>query len=217
MDTLVGHSLDILEEAFREWDPIAVACSFGKDSIVVLDLARRINPDIQVFSIVTRYKPTVTLAFKEYVSSLWDLNLMTYQSVEALPDELYLTKPGKCCLLLKVIPTKDAIEELKLAAWITGLRVDEGETRHNFKEVEEYECGLVKINPILNWTEVDVWKYTALRGLPVNPLYGQGYRSLGCAPCSLPYTKTERGGRWKGTSKEGGECGIHTMMFTRME
>lgn len=215
MDTLVRHSLEILEEAINKWSPIAVACSFGKDSIVVLDLARRLNPDIQVFCIVTRYKPQITMSFKRYVSSLWDLNIKTYRSIVLLPFEIYKTKPGKCCVELKVIPTRDAIEELKLAAWITGLRVDEGETRHNFKEVEEYECGLAKVNPILNWTEVDVWKYTALRGLPVNPLYGQGYRSLGCAPCSLPYTKTERGGRWKGTNKEGGECGIHTMMYTR--
>ena len=80
MDTLTRHSLDILGGALDGWDPIAVACSFGKDSIVVLDLVRRIDPDVQVFSIVTRYKPQVTLAFKAYVSSLWNLKIKTYSS-----------------------------------------------------------------------------------------------------------------------------------------
>ncbi len=71
----------------------------------------------------------------------------------------------------------------------------------------------MKINPILDWSEVDIWRYTAIFGIPVNPAYRNGYRSLGCAPCTYlgKDSDTERAGRWHGTNKCGGECGIHTM------
>ena len=75
----------------------------------------------------------------------------------------------------------------------------------------ERDAGLVKLNPILIWHEREVWQYLALYRVPVNPLYAQGYRSLGCAPCSkIANGPNERAGRWIGTSKCGGECGIHT-------
>jgi len=72
---------------------------------------------------------------------------------------------------------------------------------------------ITKVNPILDWYEVDIWKYMAIHEIPVHPWYAMGYRSLGCAPCThlVDDDETERAGRWLGTSKCGGECGIHTM------
>ena len=78
-------------------------------------------------------------------------------------------------------------------------------------EVEVAESGLVKVDPILLWHEREVWQYLALHAVPVNPLYGEGYRSLGCQPCTEITTGAdERSGRWAKTRKVGGECGIHT-------
>ena len=216
MDDKVKLSLRILETAIDNFPKIAVACSYGKDSIVLVDLCRRIKPDIQVFSVITRFKPPETVLLKKYVDDLWDLNVKTYRNDEPIPENLHKTDPDLCCELLKVQPTRQAIEELKLNAWIAGLRKDEGKTRHNYDYFETYDCGLVKVNPILDWSESDIWRYTAVRALPVNPLYEQGYRSLGCACCSAPNTDEERGGRWVGTSKSGGECGIHTVMYKRV-
>jgi phosphoadenosine phosphosulfate reductase len=77
--------------------------------------------------------------------------------------------------------------------------------------VEELDKGLIKLNPILIWYEREIWQYLALNNVPVNPLYNEGYRSLGCAPCTkIAQGVDERAGRWIGTSKCGGECGIHT-------
>ena len=126
-------------------------------------------------------------------------------------ERLYETDPDRCCDILKVKPTRQAIEQLGVDCWVTGLRCTEGRTRTDFREVEERDQGLIKLNPILIWHERDIWQYLALRQVPVNPLYTEGYRSLGCAPCSkITSGGDERAGRWIGTSKCGGECGIHT-------
>ncbi len=104
-----------------------------------------------------------------------------------------------------------AIEEMGVSCWVTGLRCTEGRTRTDYLELEERDEGLLKLNPILPWHEREVWQYIALDQVPVNPLYGEGYRSLGCEPCTHITTgANERDGRWIGTSKCGGECGIHT-------
>ncbi|MDP2980605.1 MAG: phosphoadenosine phosphosulfate reductase family protein, partial [Candidatus Omnitrophota bacterium] len=128
-----------------------------------------------------------------------------------IPDRLYETNPDKCCDILKVEPVKRAVEDMKVTCWVTGLRCTEGRTRADFKEIEERDIGLIKLNPILIWKEREVWQYLALNGVKVNPLYAEGYRSLGCAPCTkITNEEDERAGRWIGTSKCGGECGIHT-------
>jgi phosphoadenosine phosphosulfate reductase len=100
---------------------------------------------------------------------------------------------------------------MNVQCWVTGLRCTEGRTRTDFKEVEERDKGLIKLNPILIWKEREVWQYLALYQVPVNSLYKEGYRSLGCEPCTrISSGEDERAGRWIGTSKCGGECGIHT-------
>jgi phosphoadenosine phosphosulfate reductase len=121
--------------------------------------------------------------------------------------KIYEVDPDECCRLLKVEPTKVAVSSLD--AWITGLRCTEGRTRVDYQEVEE-KGGLIKINPILTFTEAEIWRYMSTRGIEPHPWYGKGYRSLGCAPCSGPGGELERDCRWRNTSKCGGECGIHT-------
>ena len=134
-----------------------------------------------------------------------------FKNDEVIPDKLYQTEPDRCCYILKVLPVRRAIEEMEVKCWVTGLRCTEGRTRIDFKEVEERDKGLIKLNPILIWKEREIWQYLALNGIKVNPLYAQGYRSLGCAPCTKITTgEDERAGRWINTSKCGGECGIHT-------
>ncbi|NQV04627.1 MAG: phosphoadenosine phosphosulfate reductase family protein, partial [Candidatus Omnitrophica bacterium] len=134
-----------------------------------------------------------------------------YKNDEKIQDRLYETDPDRCCDILKVEPVKRAVEEMGVTCWVTGLRCTEGRTRTDFKEVEERDKDLVKLNPILIWKEREVWQYLALYEVKVNPLYGEGYRSLGCEPCTkITNDDNERAGRWIGTSKCGGECGIHT-------
>jgi phosphoadenosine phosphosulfate reductase len=207
----VDRSLALIQQAWEEYgDALVVANSLGKDSVAVWHLAKRVSAAIRGFIVTTRFKPPETKAFmRQQVAAYPELRV--YSSDAAIPPRLYETDPDRCCDLLKVEPTRRAIEEMGVSCWVTGLRCTEGRTRVDFREVEQRDEGLVKLNPILIWQEREVWQYLALHQVPVNPLYAEGYRSLGCAPCTrITSDPNERAGRWIGTSKCGGECGIHT-------
>ena len=207
----VERSLALIKEAYEKYgDGLVVANSLGKDSVAVWDLAKKVSPKIRGFIVTTRFKPQETIKFMQETVRCYP-EIKIYKSDIEIPDKLYATNPDRCCDLLKVGPTRQAIEEMKVKCWVTGLRCTEGRTRTDFKEVEERDAGLVKLNPLLIWKEREVWQYLALNAVKVNPLYGEGYRSLGCAPCTrITNEEDERAGRWIGTSKCGGECGIHT-------
>ncbi|MFQ6618932.1 MAG: phosphoadenosine phosphosulfate reductase family protein [Fidelibacterota bacterium] len=237
MESKIEHSKELIEYAVNTYNRIAVACSFGKDSMVTVHLAREVDPEIKIFSVMTMYKPGETFEYLKLMNKKMDLNVTVYMVSqwvpEALQDEdlkvillppdnfyrtarkiemktgkpVYKADPDQCCRLLKVEPIRLAVSGLD--AWICGLRNTEGMSRKDFQEVED-KGGLIKINPILTFTEADVWRYMATRGILPHPLYAKGYRSLGCEPCSHPGGKFEREGRWKNTSKCGGECGIHS-------
>ncbi|MBI4295896.1 MAG: phosphoadenosine phosphosulfate reductase family protein [Chloroflexi bacterium] len=237
MEEKVQHAKDLISEAVKTYPRIGVACSFGKDSMVTVHIARQSKPDIKVFSVMTQFKPPETLEYLRKMNDQWNLNITVYLVADSVPEilkspnitvrllpaaefnqkaaeveektgkKIYKADPDECCRMLKVDPTKVAVANLD--AWITGLRNTEGRTRVDYQEVEE-KGGLIKINPILTFTETDVWRYMALNGIEPHPWYGKGYRSLGCAPCSHPGGVMERDGRWQDTSKCGGECGIHT-------
>lgn len=212
----VDRSLQLIDEAYQKYgDTLVVANSLGKDSVVVWDLAKRVSARIRGFIVTTRFKPVETVAFmNEEVAKYPELKI--YKNDINIPDKLYATDPDKCCDLLKVSPVKKAIEEMGVCCWVTGLRCTEGRTRTDYKEVEERDKGLIKLNPILIWKEREVWQYLAVYGVRVNPLYARGYRSLGCEPCTkITSDDNERSGRWIGTSKCGGECGIHTRPLKR--
>ena len=207
----VERSLKLIEDAYERYgDRLVVANSLGKDSSVVWDLAKRVSPDIKGFIVTTRYKPKETVAFMHKMVAIYP-ELRVFSNDESIPHELYKLEPDACCDLLKVKPLRRAIREMQAECWVSGLRCTEGRTRTDFQEIEERVAGLIKLNPILIWYEREIWQYLALHNVPVNPLYLQGYRSLGCAPCtSISTGADERAGRWIGTSKCGGECGIHT-------
>lgn len=207
----VERSLRLIEEAYKKFgDFTVVANSLGKDSMATWDLVKKVNPKMRGFIITTRFKPRETIEFmNEIVKDYPELKI--YKNDMTIPDNLCKSDPDKCCELLKVIPTRWALEELKTECWITGLRCTEGLTREDFREIEERDKGLVKLNPILIWKEREVWQYLAINKVKTNALYAKGYRSLGCYPCThITSDDDERSGRWLGTVKRGGECGIHT-------
>lgn len=207
----VDRSLWLIREAYEEYGSrLVVANSLGKDSCAVWHLAKRVSPDIMGFIVTTRFKPEETREFMRQMVG-WYPELRVFSNDVEIPERLYETDPDRCCEILKVEPTRRAIREMNVACWVTGLRCTEGRTRTDFQEVEERDKGLIKLNPLLIWYEREVWQYLALNRVPVNPWYAKGYRSLGCAPCTrITNSPDERAGRWTGTSKCGGECGIHT-------
>jgi phosphoadenosine phosphosulfate reductase len=207
----IDRSLNLIAEAHKgHGDGLVVANSLGKDSVLVWHLAKRVNENIRGFIVTTRFKPKATVEFmKETVSKYPELEI--FKNDDPIEEGLHETDPDKCCYQLKVLPTREAIEKMQVSCWVTGLRCTEGRTRTDFREIEERDKGLIKLNPILIWKEREVWQYLALYGVKVNPLYAEGYRSLGCETWSeITMDDNERAGRWRGTSKCGGECGIHT-------
>ena len=238
----VEHAKSLVKDAASKYKRIAVACSFGKDSMVAVHLARSVEPKMPVFSVMTIYKPEETLEYLVNMNNEMNLDATVYMVADEIPKifknnnintvllqtqdfqryssavrdktgkNIYEVNPDECCRLLKVEPTKEAVKDLD--AWITGLRKTEGQIREDYQEVEA-KGGLVKINPLLQFTELDIWRYLAMNSIKVNPLYKKGYRSLGCEPCSIIVSdkEPERAGRWQGTSKCGGECGIHTRIL----
>jgi phosphoadenosine phosphosulfate reductase len=204
---------DLLKEAVDNYPNIALACSFGKDSTVVLHMVRQIKPDIRVFYINTGKEFPETLEFLERMRNEWNLNLEIYDAngrAENLPEDLYLTDPGMCCGIRKIEPTKEALKGAD--AWITGLRASETKERIDLKQIEEQNAPgfpKIKINPLAHWTEEQVWDYIKKNNIPYHPLYDKGYRSIGCKPCTIAckWGVYERAGRWAGTDKK--ECGMH--------
>ena len=191
--------------AERLGDGLVLASSF-QDSVLI-DLAVQVKPDIEVIFLDTQYHFPETLAYVETVRERYDLNLhVTKPSIE--PDDRWLDDPDGCCGARKVVPMAKALAGKR--GWMTGLRRDEAPTRAAAPIVTwDVSRGLVKVNPIAPWTELDVSQYARDRGLPEHPLRDQGYASIGCWPCTRPVEEGEheRSGRWAGSDKL--ECGLH--------
>ncbi len=209
----IALSKTLIKAALKEFPNVRLACSFGKDSMVVLHLALQIKPDIDVFFVNTPMKPEETKIYGLEITALWNLNLELVESDRKMNfhlANLWQTNPDLCCEIFKVEPTKKAL--VGVDCWITGLRNTEGKTRADYHVIEEGD-NITKLNPILSWTEREIWQYLASHNIPVHPWYKKGMRSLGCEPCTVivDEKESERDGRWKGTCKAAGECGIHTM------
>jgi phosphoadenosine phosphosulfate reductase len=208
---------EILRWACSQYHCLCVAASFGKDSVTLLHMLRDIRPDVDVVYLNTGYDFPETVDFIRRLERDWNLHLLEFTpriSVEeqerTLGPDLFQTDPDRCCGIRKVEPMARALSNYN--AWITGLRRDETEHRKGIRVVE-IQNDTVKINPLAAWTAEDIWHYIRSNKVPYNPLYDRGYVSLGCRPCTLAGTwgRFERAGRWTGTSKAGGECGIHVM------
>ena len=193
---------EILAWAVAEFFPeITVACSM-QDAVVV-DLAWRIEPRIEVFFLETGFHFPETLETAERVRQRYSLPVI---GLTPEPGAAVYSKDGieACCRDRKVLPMEHHLAGKR--AWVTGLRRAESPSRANARAVEwDTSRGLVKVNPIVAWSDDDVERYCNEHDVVRNPLRDRGYASIGCWPCTLPGEGRE--GRWASTSKL--ECGIH--------
>ncbi|HVX19361.1 MAG TPA: phosphoadenylyl-sulfate reductase [Acidimicrobiales bacterium] len=173
---------------------------------VLIDLATRIDPAIEVVFIDTGYHFPETLETVELVRRRYGLNLKM-MTVARHDEPLWEKDPEGCCSAVKVGQLDRALAG-KLA-WLSGLRRIEAPSRASAPIIARDIRGLVKINPLANWSDDDVAGYIAEHDVPVNPLVHQGYPSIGCQPCTTPVAPGEdpRAGRWRGQDKT--ECGLH--------
>jgi phosphoadenosine phosphosulfate reductase len=173
---------------------------------VLIDLAVKVDPGIEVVFIDTGYHFPETLETVERVRRRYGLNLRL-MTVPHHDEELWKLDPENCCSAIKVGQLDRALAGK--AAWMSGLRRDESPTRSNAPIVVRDLRGLVKVNPLATWTDDDVAGYVDDHEVIYNPLLDRGYLSIGCQPCTLPVADGDdpRSGRWVGTSRK--ECGLH--------
>ena len=170
---------------------------------VLIDLAVKVDPSIEVVFIDTGHHFPETLETLERVRRHYGLNL---RIVTVGPEPAPLGAEG-CCSATKVAQLDRAL--VGRDAWLSGLRRSEAVTRADAPIVGLDRRGVVKVNPLATWTDDDVAGYIAEHGVPVNPLLSQGYLSVGCRPCTFPVSAGDdpRSGRWAGTDRT--ECGLH--------
>jgi len=183
-----------------------LSLSASMNDAVLIDLATKVHPAIEVVFIDTGYHFPETLDTLETVRRRYGLNLRM-MSVPHFAEEHWKVDPENCCSAIKVGQLDRALAGK--AAWMSGLRRVEAASRTATPVVARDLRGLVKVNPIVTWSDEDVAGYIADHDVPVNPLLDRGYTSIGCMPCTQPATDPDdpRSGRWAGRSKT--ECGLH--------
>ncbi len=212
----------ILQEALRHHpEGLRLACSLGLEDMALLHLIRQSNLPIGAFVLDTgrlhpetydllalaqdRYAPLHVffpdaLAVETYVNA---------EGLDAFRRSLELRKA--CCAIRKVEPLKRALGGA--SGWITGLRRDQSPTRSTAAafELDWAHGGILKVNPLIDWTLDNTWTYLKAHDVPVNPLHHAGFPSIGCAPCTRAIAPGEdpRAGRWWWEAPEHKECGLH--------
>ena len=194
-------------------DTLCVTSSMA--DAVVIDLASKVKPGIDVVFLDTGYHFAETIGTRDAVASMYPINLINVTPTRTVAEQdrelgprLHGRNPDLCCLLRKVRPLDEALAPY--AAWISGVRRGETASRTATRVVEwDRKREKVKVNPIAAWTDDDVQGYIAEHNILVNPLVYDGYPSIGCAPCTHRVHDGDdpRSGRWAGTGKT--ECGIH--------
>jgi len=215
---------EILTWALKNFHPkIALSCSFGApEGLVLLDMMHRIDPESRVFVLDTGRLPQATHDLIDRVRERYDkrVEVLVPESaaVSAMVGEhgmnLFYDSVEKrqlCCGVRKVKPLKSYLAELD--AWVTGLRRDQNPTRSETPKIQldHTHGGMVKLNPIADWTREQVLDYVRAHNVPINRLHAQNYPSVGCEPCTRAVRAGEdaRAGRWWWETAGNRECGIH--------
>lgn len=196
-------------------EEIALACSFGAEDVALAAMIAQIQPGARLFYLDTDLLFPQTYALIERIRGRYHLAVERISPLLSLEEQaeqhgegLWARNPDGCCKIRKVEPLTRTLSGLK--AWITGIRREQSPTRAGARPVEwDEKFGLVKINPLVAWTERELWAYIRTHEVPYNELHDQGYPSIGCTHCTRPVGAGEdpRAGRWSGFAKT--ECGLH--------
>jgi len=206
----------------KHHDKVALASSFGAEDVVLIDMLVKINPSARVFTLDTGRLPQETYDVMDKIKEKYKINIEVYfpntESVQKMVNEFGFNLFYKsielrqlCCKVRKIEPLNRALENLN--AWISGLRREQSVTRTEIKkiEIDQAHNSILKINPLTDWPEKQVWDYIKENNVPYNKLHKQNYPSIGCAPCTRAIKPGEdiRAGRWWWESPEKKECGLH--------
>lgn len=194
---------------------VAISSAFGAEGMVLIDMASRVRKDFRLFTIDTEFLFPETYNLMDRIEEKYGIAIEKEFS-QLSPEEqerthgaaLWSRDPDQCCNLRKVEPLRRKLSELE--AWITSIRHDQTAARASARKIQwDEKFGLVKVNPIVNWTSKQVWRYIHDHDVPYNALHDQDYPSIGCTHCTRAVMPGEdpRNGRWPGFAKT--ECGLH--------
>ena len=205
-----------IDEALAAGGDACVTSSFQAEGVALVHMLVSRRPRIPVVFLDTGYHFKETMEYRDRIAAGWNLNLKSLTPALSVPEQesqfgiLHQTQPDLCCRMRKVEPLFAELENYD--TWFTGLRREQSKSRANLLINDAFSLPtgkrLRKISPLADWSTQSVWDYLREHGIPVLPLYDEGYSSIGCAPCtSLPLDPEDlRSGRWSGRKLE---CGIH--------
>jgi phosphoadenosine phosphosulfate reductase len=208
----------VLAWAFKSFgNRVAISSAFGVEGMALMHMASRVRKDFRVFTVDTEFLFPETYNLIETIEQRYGITveraypLLSPEVQERLHGSaLWARNPDQCCSLRKIEPLQRKLRELD--AWITSIRRDQTPARSAAQKIEwDSRFGLVKINPIADWSSKQVWRYINENDVPYNPLHDQGYPSIGCTHCTRAIRPGEdsRAGRWPGFAKT--ECGLHAI------
>ena len=207
------HTLNWAFDTFG--NRVAISSAFGAEGMVLIDMASRSGKDFRLFTIDTEFLFPETYALMDRIEEKYGIPIEKVYSLlspeeqaRVEGDALWTRDPDRCCNLRKVEPLRRKLTEL--SAWITSIRRDQTAIRSSARRVEwDAKFGLIKVNPIVDWTSKQVWRYIHEHDVPYNQLHNQDYPSIGCTHCTRAVRPGEdpRAGRWSGFAKS--ECGLH--------
>lgn len=224
LDTKVARLRELLARIERDFAPAAFANSFGAEDMVLTDLIAREFPGIQIFTLDTLRLPKETYELMHRARKQYGFRLATYTPIIEVAED-FVSRHGafsmyesvenrkSCCYIRKVEPLNRALALKK--AWLTGLRREQAPSRKDLGESEfDADHKNTKFNPLIDWSEEDVWGYIRANNVPYNALHDKGYPSIGCEPCTRAVKPGEdpRAGRWWWEQEGAGgqqECGLH--------
>jgi phosphoadenosine phosphosulfate reductase len=213
---------NLLEHFLKEYKGrISFSSSFGAEDQVLTDIILKIDKNAEIFTLDTGRLPYETYDVMHRTNLKYKTKVAVYfpkdESVEKLYQEQGINgfydsiqNRKQCCYIRKLEPLKRALKDVDI--WITGLRAQQSVTREDMQLFEWDEGNnLIKLNPLILWSEKDIWDYIEKNDVPYNKLHDFGYPSIGCAPCTRAVEKGEdiRSGRWWWENPEHKECGLH--------
>ncbi len=193
----------------------ALATGFGAEGCLLVSMLAEINPGARFFYLDTDLLFPETYRLRDALEQKYGIRferkaaaLSLEKQAEKYGEKLWERDPGLCCTLRKVEPLRNLLSGLD--AWLTAIRRDQSPARSNAGIIErDKKFGIIKVNPLANWSSREIWRYILKNDVPYNPLHNRNYPSIGCAPCTSPIQIGEdpRSGRWRGQVKT--ECGLH--------
>lgn len=213
---------EILKYFFDKYgNKMALSSSFGAEDQVLTDMLLKISKSANIFTLDTGRLPYETYDVMDGTNLKYGIKVNVIFPESADVEKIYQTQGingfyesienrKACCFARKIAPLKRALKDVDV--WVTGLRASQSVTRESLDIVEWDEGNnVIKLNPLISWSEKDVWDYIKANHVPYNKLHDKGYPSIGCAPCTRAVKEGEdiRSGRWWWENPEHKECGLH--------